>query len=233
MALKDELTIRIGPVGAVEESIVESLALELYRLSMLGKLEVERLMAATTAEVSLIELAQALSYPWTRTHLEALRSPPSLSTLRARLVDFFKRHLDVLDGQHGAGLSKGDQLAASAVGSFIDDLANERLDEGQEPDYLECLDSHVLTLGTSHVMLADSMALAVDLQHLVDYWLYRNHQRIEATRRGLQVEQMVHILTDQHVGRARDLAHKQVQQCIALLEMLQARPIDLGGKRIR
>ena len=82
-------------------------------------------------------------------------------------------------------------------------------------------------------MLADSMVLAVDLHHLVDYWLFRNSHRIEATRRELQLGQMVRILTDQQVGRARELAHRHVQQCIELLELLQARPVDLGGKRIR
>ena len=232
-ALRDELTIRICPIGAAEEGIVESLALELYRLTMLGRLEVERLQAATSAEVNLIELAQALSYPWARTHLEALRSPPSPAALRARLLDFFAGHHQELEGQKAAGLSNADQLTASAVGSFIDDLKNERLEGGQEPDYLECLDRHVLTLGTGHAMLADSMFLAVDLHHLVDYWLFRNSHRIEATRRELQLGQMVRILTDQQVGRAHELAHRHVQQCIELLELLQARPVDLGGKRIR
>ena len=232
-ALRDELTIRISPIGAAEEGIVESLALELYSLTMLGRLEVERLQAATSAEVNLIELAQTLSYPWTRTHLEALRSPPSPSVLTARLLDFFEGHLHELEGQKAAGLSRADQLTVSAVGFFIDDLKNERLEGSQEPDYLECLDRHVLTLGTGHAMLADSMALAVDLHHLVDYWLFRNSHRIEATRRELQVGQMVRTLTDQHVGRARDLAHRHVQQCIELLELLQASPVDLGGKRIR
>jgi hypothetical protein len=33
-----ELTQRINPVGAVEEGMVESIAIELFRLSILGKL---------------------------------------------------------------------------------------------------------------------------------------------------------------------------------------------------
>ena len=41
-----ELTQRINPIGAVEEGVVESIAIELFRLSILGKLEVARLQSA-------------------------------------------------------------------------------------------------------------------------------------------------------------------------------------------
>jgi hypothetical protein len=43
-----ELTQRINPVGAVEEGVVESIAIDLFRPSMLGKLEVERYSLRST-----------------------------------------------------------------------------------------------------------------------------------------------------------------------------------------
>jgi hypothetical protein len=40
-----ELVSRINPVGVVEEGVVNALAVELFRLSMLGKLDLERVQS--------------------------------------------------------------------------------------------------------------------------------------------------------------------------------------------
>ena len=69
----------------------------------------------------------------------------------------------------------------------------------------------------------------MDLQHLVDYWLLRNHSRVETTRRELQVAQMVMVLTNDGVRRARSQAMRQLDDCMHLLEILQGVPLDLGA----
>ena len=78
-------------------------------------------------------------------------------------------------------------------------------------------------------LLKNAMAVPADVQHLVDYWLYRNHRRIETTRRELQVAQMVMVLTSDGVRRARSHAMRQLDDCMHLLEILQGVPLDLGA----
>jgi len=95
-------------VGVVEEGVVNSLAVELFRLSMLGKLELERVQSALHAEVNTIELAQALEYPWVKTHPDELRNPPTLIALRARLGSYLASQLGSLMSQCGPTPSEPD-----------------------------------------------------------------------------------------------------------------------------
>ena len=91
-----ELIGRINPVGAIEDGVIHSLAMELFRISMLGKFELERVQVALNAEVCTAELAQALDYPWLCTHPEELRNPPAISELRGRLSDYLASQLSYL-----------------------------------------------------------------------------------------------------------------------------------------
>ena len=98
-----------------------------------------------------------------------------------------------------------------------------------EPAYLEDLDRYMRDVARGHELLSQGMALPVDLHHLVDYWLLRNHSRVETTRRELQVAQMVMVLTNDGVRRARSQAMRQLDDCMHLLEILQGVPLDLGA----
>jgi hypothetical protein len=230
-----ELTQRINPVGAVEEGVVESIAIELFRLSMLGKLEVERLQSAVCAEVGTLALAQALDYPWAQTHPDELRNPPQLATLRNRLAPYLESQLASLQAQCGASPSESDSRTIEALRLAVQDMAegagagdDEPDDTHPEPEYLDELDRHMRAVASGHDLLHNAMAVPADVQHLVDYWLYRNRRRIEATRRELQVAQMVMVLTSDGVRRARSHAMRQLDDCMHLLEILQGVPLDLG-----
>ena len=241
----DELTVRINPVGAVEVAVVESLAVELLRLSVLGKLEVERLKSTVSAEVSTLELSQALDYPWAQTHPDELRNPPRLSTLRASLRSYFSAQLLSLVAQVGPSPSHADlqtiealrlaveELCAPAVGkSNVDEDHDDAEDPGdslRSPAYLNDLDRYMRDVAGSDDLLKQGMALPADIQHLVDYWLLRNYHRIEAKRRELQVSQMVMVLTNDGVRRARSQAMRQLDDCMHLLELLHGVPLDLGA----
>jgi hypothetical protein len=85
----------------------------------------------------------------------------------------------------------------------------------------------LLAFGNS--MLSQGAAPLTDLQPLVDYWLLRNRLRIEATRRELQVGQMLAVLTDEGARRARGHAMRHIDECIGLLELLRGTPLDLGS----
>jgi hypothetical protein len=232
-----ELTERVNPVGRVEEGLVESLAVELLRLSTLGKLEVERLQLAVSSEVNYIELAQALNYPWASTHLDVLRNPPQLSTLRSRLVTYLRSQLASLQAQCVPSPSDAESRTLEALRLAAQDLAastqddDAQHDSAAEPAYYDDLDLHMQTLASGHVLLSSGMALPEDLQPLVDYWLLRNHNRIEVTHRELQVSQMVFVLTNDGVRRARSQAVRQLDDCIRLLELLRGSPLDLGSTR--
>lgn len=235
----DELTERINPVGAVEVSVVESLAVELLRLSLLGKLEVERLKSTVSAEVSTVELAQALDYPWAQTHPDELRNPPRLSTLRASLRSYFSAQLLSLAAQAGPSPSHADLQTIEALRLAVEELCAPAVDDNDEDDeapgdslldpaYLDDLDRYMRDVAGSDDLLRQGMALPADIQHLVDYWLLRNYHRIEAKRRELQVSQMVMVLTNDGVRRARSQAMRQLDDCMHLLELLQGVPLDLG-----
>ena len=232
----DELTQRINPVGAVEEGVVESIAIELFRLSMLGKLEVERLQSAVCAEVGTLALAQALDYPWAQTHPDELRNPPQLATLRNRLAPYLESQLAYLQAQCGATPSDSDLRTLVALRHAVLDMSEDTsvVDDTPdvthtEPAYIEELDRHMRAVASGHDLLKNAMAVPADVQHLVDYWLYRNHRRIETTRRELQVAQMVMVLTSDGVRRARSHAMRQLDDCMHLLEILQGVPLDLGA----
>jgi hypothetical protein len=239
LQILDELTQRINPIGAVEETVVESLAVELFRLSMLGKLEVERLQSAVSAEVSALELAQALDYPWTQTHPDELRNPPRRSTLRARLRSYFSAHLLSLKAKSGPNPSQVDLQTIEALRLAVEDICAPGADGNDEdaevpsdshldPAYLDDLDRYMHDVAGGDYLLGQDMALPTDVQPLVDYWLLRNYHRIEAKRRELQVAQMVLVLTNDGVRRARSHAMRQLDDCMHLLEILQGVPLDLG-----
>jgi hypothetical protein len=232
-----ELTARVNPIGRVEEGLVESLAVELLRLSTLGKLEVERLQSAVNSEVSSLELAQALDYPWSSTHIDDLRNPPRPSTLRARLVTYFDSQLASLQAQCVPSPSDAESRAIEALRLAVEDLAANTQDDDTPndsitvPAYFDDLDLHMRAVASGHELLSNGMALPADLQPLVDYWLLRNYYRIETTRRELQVSQMVFVLTNDGVRRARSQAVRQLNDCIRLLELLRGSPLDLGSSR--
>lgn len=229
-----DLISRINPMGKVEEGLVESLAIELLRLSMLGKLEVERLQSAVNSEVGALALAQALEYPWAATHLDELRNPPRLSTLRARVAKHLRAQHASLLAQCAHSPSDAEHQAIEALQLAIEDLTSRTQvgdvseDGASEPAYFDELDRHMRALASSHDLLNSGMALPADLQPLVDYWLLRNYYRIEATRRELQVAQMVLVLTNDGVRRSRSQAMRQLDDCMHLLELLQGAPLDVG-----
>lgn len=241
-----ELVSRINPVGVVEEGVVNSLAVELFRLSMLGKLELERVQSAVHAEVSTLELAQALEYPWTKTHPDELRNPSELKALRARIGNYLATQLGSLLSQCGTTPSAPEARTIEALRLAVDDMqismgddANDvgtgdtHLDDDTyaEPAYFDELDRHMRELARGNELLSNGMALPSDTQPLVDYWLLRNYHRIEATRRDLQVAKLVEILTSEGVRRARGHAMRQLDDCVRLLELLRGGPIDFGSAR--
>ena len=231
-----ELTQRINPVGAVEEGVVESIATELFRLSMLGKLELERLQSAVCTEVDTLALAQALDYPWAQTHPDELRNPPQLATLRNRLAPFLESQLGSLQAQCGGYPSDSDLRTIVALRNAVLDMSEDTSLDDDDPDdtlsepaYIDELDRHMRAVASGHDLLKNAMAVPADVQHMVDYWLYRNHRRIESTRRELQVTQMVMVLTNDGVRRARSHAMRQLDDCMHLLEILQGVPLELGA----
>lgn len=239
-----ELVSRINPVGVVEEGVVNSLAVELFRLSMLGKLELERVQSAVHAEVSTLELAQALEYPWTKTHPDELRNPPELKALRARVGSYLATQLGSLLSQCGTMPSAPEARTIEALRLAVDDMqisldddANDsgagdaHKDDGHhhEPAYIDELDRHMRELARGNELLSNGMALPSDTQPLVDYWLLRNYHRIEATRRDLQVAKLVEVLTSEGVRRARGHAMRQLDDCVRLLELLRGGPVDFGS----
>jgi len=240
-----ELISRINPVGVVEEGVVNSLAVELFRLSMLGKLELERVQAAVHAEVSPFELAQTLGYPWIRSHPDELRNPPELSALRARVGSYLSAHLGSLHSQCGSKPSAADTRKFEAIRLAVDDmncvgdgdpnalgtggLKHYSEEHYSEPAYLDELDRHMRELARVKELHSNGMALPSDTQPLVDYWLLRNYHRIEATRRELQVAKLVEVLTSEGVRRARCHAMRQLDDCVRLLELLRGGPVDFGS----
>jgi hypothetical protein len=243
-----ELITRINPIGVIEEGVVHSLAVELFRISMLGKFELERIQAALRAEVSTAELAQALDYPWLRSHPDELRNPPSICELRKRLSDYLTSQLSSLLTQHGASPSACEarkidafKLALEDMQGNVDDFPNEdaRADveasldvPSPEPAYFDELDRHMREIVRTNELLNDTMALPSDTQPLVDYWLLRNFYRIEATRRELQVAGLLEGLTNENVRRARSHAMRQLDDCVRLLELLRGGPVTLGSPRL-
>ena len=239
-----ELVSRINPVGVVEEGVVNSLAVELFRLSMLGKLELERVQSAVHSEVSTLELAQALEYPWTKTHPDELRNPPELKALRSRIGSYLATQLGSLLSQCGPTPSAPEERTIEALRLAVDDMqlsgddnandlgagdAHRDVEPYPEPAYLDVLDRHMRELARGNELLSNGMALPSDTQPLVDYWLLRNHHRIEATRRGLQVAKLLEVLTSEGVRRARGHAMRQLDDCVRLLELLRGCPVDFGS----
>ena len=238
----DELVDRINPIGAVEVGIVNSLAVELFRLATLSKLEVERVQSAVLSEVSTLELGQSLDYPWLSTHPDELRNPPALEVLRARLRGYFFAQLGSLRSQCGTKPSESDLRTIEALSNAVEDMTSNshtapddlaHMDEGagHEPAYLDELDRHMRMLAFGNDLIGKGMALPADLQPLVDYWLLRNYHRLEATRRELQVAQMVMLLTNDNVRRARSHSMRQLDDCLRLLELLRSKPLELGSRR--
>lgn len=241
-----ELVSRINPVGVVEEGVVNSLAVELFRLSMLGKLELERVQSAVHSEVSTLELAQALEYPWTKTHPDELRNPPELKALRSRIGSYLATQLGSLLSQCGPTPSAPEERTIEALRLAVDDMqlsgddnandlgagdAHRDVEPYPEPAYLDELDRHMRELARGNELLRNGMALPSDTQPLVDYWLLRNYHRIEATRRDLQVAKLVEVLTSEGVRRARGHAMRQLDDCVRLLELLRGGPVDFGPAR--
>ena len=240
-----ELISRINPVGVVEEGVVNSLAVELFRLSMLGKLELERVQAAVHAEVSPFELAQALGYPWIRSHPDELRNPPELSALRTRVGSYLTSQLGSLQSQCGSKPSVADTRKIEAIRLAVDDmncggdgdpnalgtggLQHYSEEHYPEPAYLDELDLHMRELARVKDLHSSGIALPSGTQPFVDYWLLRNHHRIEATRRDIQVAKLVEVLTSEGVRRARGHAMRQLDDCVRLLELLRGGPVDLGS----
>jgi hypothetical protein len=238
-----ELITRLNPKGAVEESVVHQLAIEIFRLTVLGKLEVERVQAAALFEVNLRELAQALGYPWIESHPHDLRDPPEPKVLRERLLRFLARHLSSLRSQCGTSHSESDSQTIELIELACADLRAQQEDgdlyeyadveHASGPDYLEELDKHMHLLASGHSLLSQPMGLPTDTQPLVDYWLFRNRHRIEAARREMQVEQMILILTNENVRRARGHAMRHLDDCLRLLGLLQGKPVELGSVNAR
>ena len=243
-ATLSELISRINPVGVVEEGVVNSLAVELFRLSMLGKLELERVQSAVHAEVSTLDLAHALEYPWIKTHPNELRNPPTLTALRTRLGGFLASQLCSLMSQCGPTPTEPEARTIEALRLAVDDKhvggadttdtgsgdANQDDDEPHsEPAYFDELDRHMRELVRGNELLSNGMALPSDTQPLVDYWLLRNYHRIDATRRELQVARLVEVLTSEGVRRAQGHAMRQLDDCLRLLELLRGGPVDLGS----
>ena len=177
-----ELVSRITPVGVVEEGVVNSLAVELFRLSMLGKLELERVQSAIHSEVSIFELAHALEYPWTKTHPDELRNPPELKALRARIGNYLATQLGSLLSQCGTIHSAPEartiealRLAVDNMQISMDDDANNvgtwdaHIDDDPhaEPAYLDELDRHMRELARGNELLSNGMALPSDTQRLL------------------------------------------------------------------
>ena len=241
-ATLSELISRINPVGVVEEGVVNSLAVELFRLSMLGRLELERVQSALHVEISTIELAQALEYPWIKTHPDELRNPPALTALRTRLGGFLASQLGSLLSQCGPKPSEPEARTIEALRLAVDDMqvggadTTDTGDAGQdddapflEPAYLDELDRHMRELLRGNELLSNGMALPSDTQPLVDYWLLRNYHRIEVTRRELQVAKVIDVLTSEGARRARGHAMRQLDDCVRLLELLRGGPVDFGS----
>jgi hypothetical protein len=241
----DELVSRINPVGAVEVGVVSSLATELFRLATLGKLERERFQAAVNAEVSPLQLGLAMDYPWLQTHPDELRDPPPVCVLRTRLCNFFSSQLETLQSQCGPSPCESYALTIEALHSAVSDMRDSAScddtaaadygpgadEELAEPAYLDELDRYMRLLACGTSLLGRGAAPASDLQPLVDYWLLRNRHRLVATRRQLQLEQMVSVLTDDSARRARGHAMRHLEDCVALLELLRGAPLDLGPHR--
>lgn len=244
-ATHSELISRLNPTGTVEEGVVHQLAIEIFRLTTLGKLEVERVQSAALFEVNLRELAQSLDYPWLDSHPHDLRDPPEPKVLRARLLGFLDAQLNSLRSQCASSPSQSDAQTIETLELACADLRARQSDDASqlyecaddeyahEPAYLDELDRLMHVLASGHDLMSQGMGLPADVQPVVDYWLFRNQHRIQATRREMQVEQMILILTNENVRRARGHAMRHLDDCVRLLGLLQGKPVELGSVHAR
>lgn len=215
-----ELISRLNPKNVLEDGLVSSLALEMYRLSMLSKLELERVQAAMHTELHPLELSNALGFPFERTHLEALRSPPEFETLQSRAAQFLSTHRDSLGEALCTSSSENAECYLASITKALEALSTHSLEAGDEPEYIFLVDDYVAAL-LSSLPAQETKIQSSLLQPFVDYWLMRNYLRIELTRRELQVSQVVQLLSSEHVRRARSNSHNSILEIQGLLVALR------------
>jgi hypothetical protein len=219
----DAVRVELQPMGLIEETLAYSCAHEAFKSSKIEEFERRRMRSSAQRDVSVQELANLTRFPWAETHLHCLAGTLNDVLLQQRICRAWKR-LAVPPKSFGVGRleSMPDIRAAEIYEPGCQVLSQRGLSQFMEESFFVKLDvvMHEARAGKNYLgqRIMDRSAELF----LVEYWLYRNALGVEAIRRELLDEQVVDVLADEKLVRAKAAINSALRNNIASLQSVKS-----------
>jgi hypothetical protein len=216
--LAKEARVEFRPCGLIERTIVWSLAHEAYKSQRLDEMERCGMRGASERVADTQALARMLEFPWAQTHAELLLEPVNEQLLQRELYVAWRELAAPPTGaEPGQVVSVPDQRVLELYGQGCELLGSMGLVPFMHEGFFMRLDVVMHEARGQQSYLGRRIAQGSGEMMLVQYWLYRNASRVTAYVRQVLHEQVLEVLVDERLARARSYVNANIHRGVSSL----------------
>jgi hypothetical protein len=208
IAFESELLIDLSPMGAFQLATAKMIAHEDWRIKKINEHERAIQVSAMDMGPSANELFSAINAPWGSTYSYLLAHHPQRDQFRKSIGQYWVNYGDPTDKETSKNWT-GEALEEDV------DLYNEGVEffskaiEGHEDpeEFLQRFDEVVQRFESDRTYIKKDRFDERQKLFPIEYWLFRNWHHVELAKQKVYAKNMMKMLTDDNLIRAR--AHCQ------------------------
>lgn len=243
--LAEEARAEFRPCGLIERTIVSSLAHEAYKSQRLDEMERCGMRGASERVADAQALARMLEFPWAQTHAELLLEPVNEQLLQRELyVAWRELAAPPAGAEPGEVVSVPDQRVLELYGQGCELLGSMGLVQFMNEGFFMRLDVVIHEARGQQSYLGRRIAQGSGEMLLVHYWLYRNASRVTACVRQVLHGQVLEVMGDERLARARSYVNANIHRGVSSLvsvksvkgmdrDTLWSEPVEKASKAIK
>jgi hypothetical protein len=228
--LEQQVYGHLKPIGAVEEQLVSRIAFTLWRTGLIQRYVDEAHDAVETDEISHLQLACSLDFPFEARYQYLLNVNDSEAVRQRRLAKFWATSCDDLSRADSVTnlIAAGDERIREIYREGIDILGQTFVHQAMHEKFFYALDRVMYEARECRNSLGIKLSGSDDLTELVNYWIYRNSLKIAAARRQIREEQALRILCDPKIERALAGLDSALQRQLDVYWAIKEKDIETG-----
>lgn len=216
--LAEEARVEFRPCGLIERTIVQSLAHEAYKSQRLDEMERCGMRGASERVADAQALARMLEFPWAQTHAELLLEPVNDLLLQRELYGAWRELAEPPTcSEPGQVVSVPDQRVLELYGQGCELLGSVVLLPHMHEAFFMRLDVVMYEARGQQSYLGRRIAQGSGEMVLVQYWLYRNASRVAACVRQVLQGQVLGVMVDERLARARSYVTGNIHRGVSSL----------------
>jgi len=208
----------LRPCGLIERTIVNSLAHDAYRIERIEEAERGRVLCASRHVMSPSALAELLDFPWACTHSELLLEPVNeLLLQRAIHSAWVELAAPPPSPEPARPVSMPDRRLLGLYKEGCELLGRPVLLPFMHEDFFTRMDVVMHEARVTQSYLGRRISERTGEALLVQYWLYRNASRVNGIVHKVLQAQVLDVLGDENIARARSHVIGNIQRGMSSL----------------